>query len=351
MTTIKTIAKKANVSIGTVDRVIHKRGKVAPETELRIKRILKELNYRPNIFARTLKLQKKYLFGILMPKIWQDTGYWAVTVQGMEKAKSDLHGQNVDVVYYHYDKYSEKSFCKEFCRILESDLDGLLIAPLASQSHVKSILKIPSKLPYVFLDSNIPNSKNISYIGQNAFQSGVVAAKLMDILCKGYGTVIIFRMLPNDYHINRRVEGFISYFRSKAFFNLFTYDLNGNENQKILKKVMDRIIIKHKDIQGLFVTNVYSHKIAKQIIARELKNHIYIIGYDLVDENIYYMKQGIIDFLLSQRPEVQGYEGIYALYNQVVLKKTVEKEILMPVDIVTKENIDYYQSSASDLMT
>ena len=60
MATIKDIAKLANVSIGTVDRVIHNRGYVSPDTKKRVKQAIKTLNYTPNIYARQLKLAKKY---------------------------------------------------------------------------------------------------------------------------------------------------------------------------------------------------------------------------------------------------------------------------------------------------
>ena len=68
-----------------------------------------------------------------------------------------------------------------------------------------------------------------------------------------------------------------------------------------------------------------------------------LIGYDLIEENIAFLKEGIIDFLISQRPEVQGYQGIYALYRHVVLNERIQDKIMMQLDVVTKENIDYYQ--------
>jgi LacI family transcriptional regulator len=53
---------------------------------------------------------------------------------------------------------------------------------------------------------------------------------------------------------------------------------------------------------------------------------------------------GVIDFLISQQSERQGYEGIYVLYRRVVLNLPSRKKVLMQLDIITKENIEYYQS-------
>ena len=49
----------------------------------------------------------------------------------------------------------------------------------------------------------------------------------------------------------------------------------------------------------------------------------------------------MIDFLINQMPKTQGYQGIYSLFRYIVLNDKVEKEIMMPIDVVTKENISY----------
>ena len=87
MVTIRDIAKRAGVSNGTVDRVIHNRGRVSKETAENIKKIVQELNYRPNIFARQLSLSKIFNFGVLIPQKDQDGNYWRLPIKGIEKAK------------------------------------------------------------------------------------------------------------------------------------------------------------------------------------------------------------------------------------------------------------------------
>jgi LacI family transcriptional regulator len=97
-------------------------------------------------------------------------------------------------------------------------------------------------------------------------------------------------------------------------------------------------------LKGIFVTNAITHQIARYIKAHAPEKGIHVIGYDLIEENVRYLKEGWIDFLISQQSERQGYEGIYTLYRHVVLKEAVEKNVMMPLDIVTAENIDYYNS-------
>jgi LacI family transcriptional regulator len=55
------------------------------------------------------------------------------------------------------------------------------------------------------------------------------------------------------------------------------------------------------------------------------------------------LKKGTVDFLICQRPEEQGYFAIQSLFEHLVLKKEVTTENFTAIDIVTKENIDYYK--------
>ena len=102
MATIKDIARLANVSIGTVDRVIHKRGFVAHDTQKKVEQAIKELAYKPNIYARQLKLAKKYKFGVLMPELHQDANFWEQHAIGMRDAGKELEAHGIQIKFFHF---------------------------------------------------------------------------------------------------------------------------------------------------------------------------------------------------------------------------------------------------------
>ena len=66
---IKDIAKMADVSVGTVDRVIHGRSGVSEASRKRVEEILKQLDYQPNMYASALASNKKYTFSEMLPGI------------------------------------------------------------------------------------------------------------------------------------------------------------------------------------------------------------------------------------------------------------------------------------------
>ncbi len=340
--TLKKIAKMAGVSIGTVDRVIHGRGRVSKETETKIKKIIKAHGYKPNIFASNLSSSRLYVFGVMTPNKNQDGKYWSILVKGIENAQKELSIYNVNVKYFFFDRHDEKSFRNAWKSMLKSDVDGLLLSPILSDLSKYLIENdLPKNIPLSFVDSIIPDVNHISYIGQDPFQSGVLSAKLMRMLIQKKGTVCVVRVIPNDYHINERAKGFNSYFGDYAEYKIKMYDIFNSDDINEFNRITDRIIRENNDLNGIFVTNASTHYIAKHLKS-SMKRKICLIGYDLIDKNIVYLKEGIIDFLISQKPEHQGYQGIYTLYRSTVLKEKVNKKNIMPIDIVTKENIKYY---------
>lgn len=65
--TIKDIADEANVSHGTVDKVLHDRPGVSEEVRNKVNKIIDRLGYKPNMIGRALSYQKKSLkIGIIL---------------------------------------------------------------------------------------------------------------------------------------------------------------------------------------------------------------------------------------------------------------------------------------------
>lgn len=342
MVTIKNIAEHAGVSIGTVDRVLHNRGNVSKNTEIKVRQAIDTLKYKPNIFARNLKLSRDFTFGVLMPEASQDSSYWQFPKNGIKRAAKELIKQRVNVAFYHYDRYSHLSFSQACLRILDAHLGGLLIAPVLSGIAQEFVENIPQDLPYVFFDSVIPESSCMTYIIQDSYLSGRLSAKLMQMIIKEPGIIAAIRVLPEDFHINERINGFKSFFAENNSSKLAVYDALREKDVTVFHDLTEKIVSENNELKGIFVSNALTYCVAKYLETIKINKKIHIIGYDLIEENRTYLRKGYIDFLISQQPEMQGYQGVYTLYRYVVLNEKVPEKIMMPLDIITEENIDHY---------
>jgi len=76
------------VSVATVDRVIHNRGKVSEENLARINEVLRRVDYRPNLIARSLASGRRYTLCAVMPR-FAPGEYWADFEAGIARAEAE----------------------------------------------------------------------------------------------------------------------------------------------------------------------------------------------------------------------------------------------------------------------
>jgi LacI family transcriptional regulator len=343
MTSMKDIAAKAKVSIGTVDRVLHNRGRVSEETRVRVQRIVRKLGYRPNIHARSLSLDKAFRFAVIMPRLSQDSEYWRFPAKGIDKACRELEMYKVSAGYFLFDRYSEASFDRAFREALQSRPDGLLIAPVLSRKAQELVPTIPQEIPYVFFDSTIPGSDCLTFIGQDPYQSGRLAASLLQNILGGEGAIAVIKVLPDDYHINERIRGLRAGIQENKQISVQLFDVDSHRGEPAFEATVGRIQKEMASVKGIFVSNAWTHSVAHAVSTSAGLSGVAIVGYDLVPRNLRYLKEGLIRFLISQCPSTQGYEGLYSLYEHVVMREPVKRTIMVPIDILTKDNVQYYQ--------
>lgn len=347
LTGVKEIARRANVSIGTVDRVIHNRAGVSPETKEKIQRIIKEMDYQPNLLGRRLAMHNKATtFATLIPKVSEETSFWERPLRGIERAEAEIKQYNVKVEKFFYDLNESSSFVDAAKKVLRDKPQGVLLAPSFIEESIDFTNKCKTlNIPYVLMDSDIPDQSGLSYIGPELYRSGYMAANLISYLLKDDEDILIVnisKQMETNHHLLRKEEGFRRYFNEHHLKNkIHKIDINKLKYDAI-KKQLDMVFLKEKNIGLIFVTNSRASYVAHYL--KEEKNDIMLIGYDYVNENIRYLEEGIINFLICQKPGEQAYQGVMALYKHIILGLPVEEHIYMPIDIIMKSNYSFYSN-------
>lgn len=340
--TIKEIAEKAQVSPGTVDRVLHNRGEVSEKTRDKVLQIIKEGNYEPNMFARNLVLNKQYNTISILPT-FHPGDYWATQARGIEQSHQELSvfGFNNKVRYFNGS--DPASFKKQATAAIEENPHGILLAPIIYHKAKWLIGVCEQKnIPVVIIDSNLPSVRKLSFVGQNAFKSGQLAAKLLEY-GRGnnqYYLVTITKTTENNDILKQRIEGFFDYFKSlniKA--NISVQNLHSEEPD--FEDQLESLIAAFNAGDKVYVPNSKVHQVASTLKVQSPDLEVLLLGYDLIPNNIDLLMDGTIDFLINQKPEVQGAQGLQILYKHLVLKQEVAEENYMPLEIITRENIAY----------
>lgn len=352
MITIKSIAKEANVSEGTVDRVLHERGGVSKKTEAKIKRILKKHNFKVNPVARALAMKNKYKLLTLMPNYDSDNSFWKSPYSGILKAGDEVKNYGVEVKNYFFDQFDPDSYLNQFDVLMESKPSAVVLVPTFIKETKQIVDRLQkSKIPYLFFNIDLDGFNNISFIGQDSYMGGYVAGKLMHLSLGMESTFLVVhtRANINNYHaISKRIEGFRDYLIKYGIENksltLTLDNLNSIEDTKLK---LNSFLSQHETIKGIFVP---SSRIAAivQAIEHSSLNKFQLIGFDNTEQNLQCLENETVSFLISQKPFEQGYESIHLMSDFLVKNKKPAGKIYSPIEILTKENARYNQRNARE---
>jgi LacI family transcriptional regulator len=342
---IKDIALRAKVSTGTVDRVLHNRGKVADSVRERVLKIINELDYQPNLMARALGSNKIYQIAALVPDGANDP-YWQDPIFGIEEAEANLKQYGIQVTKYLFNSYDVNSFKNKADEVYRSEPDGIFLAPIFYREVLPFFEEWKEKdIPFVLFNTQIADFSPLSYIGQDSYQSGLLGARLVHYGQPQPCSVLIAHIdeeITNAAHLLKKEQGFRNYFSQN---NLVDYPIVKAELKRsdlgVFTAELDAIIESNPSLGSIFVTTSKAFEIVKYLEQRQIR-HIRIVGYDLIPQNIQCLNNGTISFLINQNPKGQGYWGINLLTDHLVFKKEVPQLKYLPLDVVTKENYRYF---------
>lgn len=344
---IKDIAKLADVSVGTVDRVIHGRSGVSEASRKRVEEILEQLNYQPNMYASALASNKKYTFACLLPQ-HEHGEYWTDVETGIQEAVKTYSDFNVGVQLSYYDPYDYRSFDQASRIILEHEPDGVLFTPTAPQYNLPFTEQLAKRnIPYIYLDSNIQEQPALAFFGQNSHRSGYFAAHMLMLLAGNAKEIVIFHKINEGIvgsnQQERREVGFREYMKEHhPDCHIWVLDLHAKRDSEDTQ-MLDEFFARHPMARNGITFNSKAYIIGEYLLKRGIED-FKLMGYDLLKRNVECLRRGSIFFLIAQQPTRQGFNGIKTLCDHLILKKEANPINFMPIDLLTKENIDFYNT-------
>jgi LacI family transcriptional regulator len=196
-TRMKDIARDLGVSVITISKVLRNHPDVGDETRERVLARVKELDYRPNLAARSLVTGRTYLIGLVVPDLLHP--FFAEIAKSLSEALRQS-GYYLIVSSSDEDPDLEE---EEINQLLARRLDTLIIA--SCRSTVDLFFRIEKqKTPYVLIDRSLPGLL-ANFVGVDDEAVGMLATKhLIDVGCKRIAHIRGPQTSPGI----RRVEGY-----------------------------------------------------------------------------------------------------------------------------------------------
>ena len=198
MTTIKDVAKKAEVSIATVSHVINNTRYVSPELTIKVKKAMEELRYQPNAVARSLKTEKTQTIGLIVSDI--SNPFFSTLVRGVEDTAMN-NGHSVIVCNTDETLVKEELYVDV---LIQKKIDGMIIAPTGKSD--KNLEKVyQNNIPMVFIDRQIEDIEADAVLSDNFTGCYQVTRHLIELGHKRIGLILGLKRISNT---QERLNGY-----------------------------------------------------------------------------------------------------------------------------------------------
>lgn len=205
MATIQDIAKKAGVTKSTVSRYLNG-GSISLETAQKIEKVIKEENYTPSPFARSLKAKFSSMIGVIVPRV--DSAATAQTLMGIDEVVEELNYEFI-MNNARQDSKREIKAIETFARNKVAGI--ILIATEITSEHIKAIKKCP--VPVVIVGQE---HEEIHSVVHDDYQAGFeLVQKLAEL---GYYELTYVGVSKRDHAVGVvRKEGIFSGAKAHQF--------------------------------------------------------------------------------------------------------------------------------------
>jgi LacI family transcriptional regulator len=168
---MKDIAKDLHVSVVTVSKVLRGHTDISADTRERVLRRVKELNYRPNLAARSLVTGRTYMVGLVVPDLLHP--FFAEIADGIGR-RIHPKGYNVVLLSSYEDAKLEVEGIES---LLAHQVDGLVVASTLTPAQSEIFRHVEQqKVPYVLVDRELPGLQ-ANFVGNDNEQIGVLATE------------------------------------------------------------------------------------------------------------------------------------------------------------------------------
>lgn len=273
MPTIKDVARMAGVAPSTVSHYFTGNAPVSRATRARIEEAVRELGYRPNVAARSLRLSQTHTIGLIVPNIANP--FFAEIVQAIGYASQQM-GYSLLLADSGSDERREIELLENMFR---QHIDGMLIIHTGSRSNHPMLIKDPSR-PIVFVDREISERASVA---TDNYGGGKMAARHLS----GLGHRRIGLMVGDGHikNVQQRVQGFQDELKEQGLSVSRNHIITGSQSFETGRDIQ-LLMVSPEPPTAVFATNDIIalgawHKLNDMRL--RIPNDVSLIGYDNID--------------------------------------------------------------------
>jgi hypothetical protein len=349
MVTIKDISKKLGVSSVSVHRAL--KGKEGVSNELRAKIIetSKEMGYVENYAAASIKRKTERVAVVLPKGKWEKKMYFDYIWLGIKKSAKELKGLNVEIISFVCD--DEEQQLAQLREIAEAGIDsygGVITLSFTRAPEVLMQLQrlLALNIKVLVIDDHITTPEGLICIHPREVQVGKVAAEFAALVTPEKGRVLVSSGRSDSKIHEGRLNSFCNYIKENK--PGLTLDIIKGYTRKMdrkgeLYRNACEALDKNDDVCLMYALTSHDNVAFVEALGRrEGDKKVAIIGTDLNEETLEYLKQKEMVAVIDQNPYKKGYIAFNAMVDCLIKKLPVPDVMLCKIDIALENNAELY---------
>jgi DNA-binding LacI/PurR family transcriptional regulator len=324
--TIRDVAKKANVGVGTVSRVINGSTSVSDATRQKIQAAIEELQYSPNPAARRLSRGKTMVIGAIVPYFTNPS-----VVRRLQGIVSVITDSDYDLILFDVESEERRDvFLRNVPR--RHMVDGLLVVSLTPSDEDAEQL-VESQIPTVLIDAYHPQ---LSRIIVDNVAGGYQATKhLIDLGHRKIGFISDFLEDPFNSPVRDRFQGYKNALADAVIPFTPAYHQQGLHGRFQAREMVYALltlpdpptaIFSYSDTQAVGVLE------AARELGMKIPDHLSVVGFDNIEAAEYLQITTVRQALYES-----GVRGCKLLLDLMEAPLQIPVEISLPTELILRE--------------
>lgn len=329
--TIKMIAEKAGVSIGTVDRVLHDRPYVKAEVRERVLRVMEELEYRPNRMASALAMSGTVRRLALIQLIWGSDYVRSEVEAGAARFREERRDYNVMVDIRSYPEGDVAACLRQVDQAAEEGAQAVALCASDCPEVRAKVEELARKnIPVATYNSDIAGSSRLCYVGEDARHAGRVAGEIAAKFLRPGEPLLLVYAGPAYAGHKGRADGFLERLEELGLRREDCRVAATHNDYEETFQAVQRALTEDPELRYIYMVNLSVPGCVDAIRACGRSGSVHVLSHDSGPDIRALLKEGAVDFTIGQDLAYQSYQALNLLFRVVTEHKAPEKECYYP---------------------
>lgn len=326
--TIKMIAEKAGVSIGTVDRVLHDRPYVKAEVRERVLRVMEELDYYPNRMASALAMSGTPRRLALVQPEWEDYVRGEMEA-GVARFREEHRDYNVTVTVRTYPQEDTARCLALLDEEIQSGAQAIALCASDSPETREKLRELAAAhIPVATFNSDIPAGPRLCYVGEDAHHAGRVAGEIAAKFLRPGDPLLLVYAGPAYAGHKARADGFLERMEELGFRREDCRIAATHNDYEETLWAVETALAEDGELSYIYMANLSVPACVEAI--RRRGRRVHVLSHDSGPDIRRFLKSGEVDFTIDQDLACQSYQALSVLFRSLAEHRQPERDCFYP---------------------